>query len=251
MRVTWYDRASLYDRAFSWDPTTERTFLLSASTEHGRGAPARTLEPFCGTGRLWADWPGAVVGVDCNPSMLELARTRGSVLRGDVTALGLADRSFDFAFALIDSFRHLLTHDAALRHLREVARVLRPGGVYVLGFDVTGDLPSDVSRSIWTQNGVHAEVYGLGDADPTTRIETVRAILTDTRSKNADIVDDVFPMRTYTNREIDDLLHLEGSFQRAATFNRTYKQKSRAPGSQATILKKSTQGGTGFAVAPS
>jgi ubiquinone/menaquinone biosynthesis C-methylase UbiE len=87
------------------------------------------LEVGCGTGRLLArvaPLARRAVGVDLSPGMLAHARARGlDVVEGDATSLPFDDASFDVAF----SFK-VLPHVEDLRGaLREMARVVRPGGV--------------------------------------------------------------------------------------------------------------------------
>lgn len=100
--------------------------------------PALCLDLACGTGdlvtRLHRRYPASrVVGVDLSPEMLAIARARSggdgvSFELGDMSALRFADHSVD-----------LVTGGYALRNapdirgaLREIRRVLRPGGYLAL-----------------------------------------------------------------------------------------------------------------------
>lgn len=70
-------------------------------------------------------------GIEPSAEMRRLALTRvpaALVADGSVLQLPAADRSLDFVYA-IEVFRYLDAHDNALGH-REIARVLRPGGIY-------------------------------------------------------------------------------------------------------------------------
>src|SRR5204863_8425440 len=49
----------------------------------------------------------------------------------------------DAAYCVLNTFRHLLTEQAARGHLECIAGSLRPGGIYVLGMNL---LPSDATR---------------------------------------------------------------------------------------------------------
>jgi SAM-dependent methyltransferase len=91
--------------------------------------PSSVLEVGCGWGdlaRRIADETGAtVVATDLSPHMIELARSAGVDARlADVQDLPFADGSFDVAVAA-----WMLYHVPDLDNgLRELARVLRPGG---------------------------------------------------------------------------------------------------------------------------
>jgi SAM-dependent methyltransferase len=89
------------------------------------------LEVGCGTGLVLmriARFARRAEGVDLSPRMLERARARGlQVQLGDAAALPYADASFD----VVCSFK-VLAHVADLdASLREMARVVRPGGFLV------------------------------------------------------------------------------------------------------------------------
>jgi SAM-dependent methyltransferase len=101
------------------------------------------LELACGTGRLLlplAQEGYRVTGVDVSPAMLELARRK-------IAAAGLADHTtllaqdmrdldvdgrFNFIFAAINSFSHLLTLDDQLTALRRIHGHLADGGLLLL-----------------------------------------------------------------------------------------------------------------------
>jgi ubiquinone biosynthesis O-methyltransferase len=105
------------------------------------GSPAsrRVLDAGCGDGLLAAALAraGAVVtGVDSDPRMLAAARERTQrtgvaveLVQGDIRALPLHDATFDVVIAVTV----LCFLPNAERAVRELARVLRPGGDIVIG----------------------------------------------------------------------------------------------------------------------
>jgi demethylmenaquinone methyltransferase / 2-methoxy-6-polyprenyl-1,4-benzoquinol methylase len=95
----------------------------------------RVLDAACGTGDLaFADrkaGAGRVIGLDFSEAMLERARRKGAAeasvfewLQGDMLALPFADATFDAATVGF-GVRNVADLELALRELR---RVLRPGG---------------------------------------------------------------------------------------------------------------------------
>lgn len=102
------------------------------------GPAARVLDAGCGTGRMsryLADRGAVVEGVDLSPGMLEQARAAQPDIRfetGSLVDLGGDDGRYDGVLAWY-SLIHLDDADAA-RAGREMARVVRPGGLVLLGF---------------------------------------------------------------------------------------------------------------------
>jgi len=104
--------------------------------QHPPPKGARVLDAGCGTGeitaRLAAKFPTvSFVGIDLEEPHLETARARSAAFgsrvrfeRGDVLSLGYSDSTFDLAVS-----RHVLQAlPDAQRALREMVRVLKPGG---------------------------------------------------------------------------------------------------------------------------
>jgi SAM-dependent methyltransferase len=221
--VDWYDRAEVYDILFDWGRERERAFVLEASKRWGIREPRRILEPFCGSGMMLRAMPGLAVGLDINRHMLAYAGRSCRVFRADAAHFSVREAGFDLGLCLVDSFRHLLSDEEAHSHFRCMARALRPGAVYVLGFDLAGDLEGDISTEEWSaQRGdteIHARIGGLGDADPVSRIETVRFLLDIRRGVEQERLEDLKPMRVYSRADFLRLLTVDGSFDIAAAFD--------------------------------
>jgi ubiquinone/menaquinone biosynthesis C-methylase UbiE len=125
-----YERSWMQQRLF--DPV--HTAVLSQA--ESRFKPTSVLDIGCGSGRLLRKvhdyWPEAQLsGVDPAQGMLEVARQLTPEARfstGSGEALPLEDASVDLALSTI-SFHHWQDQAAGVR---EVARVLRPGGSFLL-----------------------------------------------------------------------------------------------------------------------
>jgi SAM-dependent methyltransferase len=147
----------------------------SLETLLGRGNGA-CLEVGCGTGAYAAQvrelgW--TPLGVDISAGMLAYASRRLPIAQGDATALPVRDRSLEAAAAVM-VHTDMPDYPAILR---EVARALRPGGVFVHvgvhpafcgGFADRSDpeavvirpgyLDGHWTRSSWTTDGVRHRV---------------------------------------------------------------------------------------------
>ena len=124
-----------------WAPTYDGPanpmFLAEEPVVHGilAGYPAgRALDAACGTGRHAAHLVSLghdVTGIDCTPEMLEVAKAKAPDVQfkvGDLTSLPLPDDAVDVAVCALS-----LTHCADLEPpVRELARVVRPGGHVVI-----------------------------------------------------------------------------------------------------------------------
>jgi SAM-dependent methyltransferase len=128
-------------RAADWDSRfpDDGPAYAAAVAELGLRAGDRVLDAGCGTGRALPPLraavgrSGVVVGADLTPAMLEAAvragRDRdGCLLIADVAALPLRSESLDAVFAA-GLIAHLPQPD---ENLRELARVVRPGGTLAL-----------------------------------------------------------------------------------------------------------------------
>ncbi|MGW6791078.1 class I SAM-dependent methyltransferase [Streptomyces chartreusis] len=128
-------------RAADWDGRfpDDGPAYAAAVAELGLREGARVLDAGCGTGRALpplrdAVGPsGVVLGADLTPAMLEAAARAGrdadgQLLLADVAALPVRSESLDTVFAA-----GLIAHlPNPAENLRELARVVRPGGTLAL-----------------------------------------------------------------------------------------------------------------------
>jgi ubiquinone/menaquinone biosynthesis C-methylase UbiE len=123
---SWLQRA-FFDRAH------QATLALADGIVH---QPMSVLDVGCGTGKLLRRahtyWPEAqLIGVDPANGMIEMAKRltpNATFSTGMAEALPLQDASVELALST-SSFHHWQDQAAGLR---EIARVLRPGGYFIL-----------------------------------------------------------------------------------------------------------------------
>lgn len=101
-------------------------------------ATARVLDLACGTGRISVPLAQAgfeVAGLDLSSRALAVAREAGPDLdfrQGDMRELPWPDGGFDAVINLWTAFGYFESRSDDERVLREVARVLRPGGLFLI-----------------------------------------------------------------------------------------------------------------------
>src|SRR5437016_12020090 len=122
LQANWYDYPQYYDIAFQAYTWREADFIEAACRKYCPFAARRFLEPACGSGRLITELAirgYEVAGFDLSRPALcyvrrQLTRRR---LRAKTFAAEMSDfrlhQSADAAYCVINTFRHLLTEQAA------------------------------------------------------------------------------------------------------------------------------------------
>ena len=218
--ANWYDHPQYFDMVFRDETAAEVAFFEQAFERFADGPVRRLLEPGCGSGRLVAEMAARnydVTGLDLSDPMLRYLERRlkrrgldAELVLGDMTKMDFSE-PFDAAFCTFNTFRHMLTEQDALSHLRSVADHLRPGGLYILGFHL---IPMDADPECterWkaahggTKVGVTLRVI---DFDRKSRREMLRvSIKAEKRSGKIERVRSEFPLRIYTPAQAKKLLN--------------------------------------------
>ncbi len=153
--TAFYDAAAWYDFLHASETDAELPAVLSIFGALGNGGK-RVLEPACGTGRYLAELESrgyGCLGYDLNAKALAFARKRGlRVVAGDMASFTFSER-FDLAFNLIGTLRHLVDEKSTLAHLKGTARLLAPGGLYIVGLDLCDYGRTADDEEVW----VHEE----------------------------------------------------------------------------------------------
>jgi SAM-dependent methyltransferase len=218
LEASWYDYPQYYDIAFRDETRREADFIEAACRKYCSFPVRRLLEPACGSGRLVAEMAARgyrVAGFDLSRPSLDYVRRRlkRRGLRAASSCADMADfhlaRPVDAAYSTFDGFRHLLTEQSARSHLQCVARNLRPGGIYVLGFHL---LPPDASEDCterWTARHAGTQVtvtLRVLSTDRRRRVETLRVnLLVRTRRRELRLRH-TFAFRMYTAAQFRRLL---------------------------------------------
>ena len=181
-----YDRPDLWDFAFSDETDFEADFIQQMASRWLNTNRPAVLEIGCGGGRQTVNLAMRglpVTAFDLNPTCvretqrrLKRRRLAANVFTADMLDFQTSE-TFDLAHCLVNTFRHLTDERSARCHLQAVARALRPGGLYLLGFHL---LPPDAAEEDcerWTlrrgKKSVTVTVRVLQFCRR-TRLETVR-----------------------------------------------------------------------------
>lgn len=228
-----YDHPAWYDLLHLAGTSEEIDHLETINHEFGRGGD-RWLEPACGAGRylrVLARRGVRATGYDINERATEFARgrlarsgLRAEVILADMTTF-VRERSFDFAFNTINTFRHLMTDRSALAHLRVTAKSLKPDGLYVVGVDLADyDLPIP-EEEVWTARRGRLSIKHLMIADPPARPlrreRIINHITVSTPSQRREF-QFAYNLRSYDFDEWNALI-AKSPFEIAATFSFAWK----------------------------
>jgi SAM-dependent methyltransferase len=181
----WYARyfGADYLRIYRLADTEEQLALLRRVLAPWQGG--RLLDLPCGHGRhavTLASEGWRVCGLDLNPTFLTVARLEAArrgvslpLARADMRRVPLADAGFD---ALICMFTSLGYFDSDEEHqgvLLEFARLLRPGGGFVLDLANVDAVRRQPPEAHWMKEGVEVHSTYLWD-EATHRAETRRDV---------------------------------------------------------------------------
>jgi len=232
--ANWYDYPQYYDIAFQANTSREADFIEAVCRKYCHFKVGRFLEPACGTGRLIATLAGRgyeMTGFDLSRPALsylrrQLAKRRlcAETFAAEMSEFRLG-RPVDSAYCLINTFRHLLTEQAARAHLECIAGSVRPGGIYVLAMNL---LPLDVDKREalrWTERRGKIKVtitQRVLRTDLRRRIEDVQVSLMARRGSKEFRLRHAFQLRMYTPRQFRRLLASVPSLELCGVYDFRY-----------------------------
>ncbi len=237
----WYQTPLYYDIIFEEDTRREGAFIEAMQERYSDGGGRRILEPACGSGRLLAEMARRgyqVTGFDKSGHMLEFARARleQEGLEAELLVRRLERfrmrRSYDVALCLVSTFKYLLEEQSAHSHLKSVARALKPGGIYVLGFHLSqyGDRTRHRERWVGRRNGTQV-ICNIQSWPPRrrARLERVRTRLIVEENGGRRGLETHWWFRTYNAGQFRKLLRKVPELELVATYDFAYDQKRSRP----------------------
>ena len=215
----WYDYPQYFDLGFADETAKGVAFLPLAFERFGTGTMKRILEPGCGSGRLivsLAEKGYDVTGFDLSDSMLkflnkQLAKKKltATTYKQDMTDFEV-DKPYDVVLNTFNTFRHLLTEDAAESHFHAVARALRPGGLFFFGLHLLPHYADERCIERWTsKTGGTSVTFTLRatEWDKKKRVETLRISMLIRKPKQEPTrVQSEIQLRTYRLAQLQSLL---------------------------------------------
>src|SRR5947207_11371572 len=156
--TTLHSKPTLSTRSISSRPHVENIVLLG---------PAACWSLVCGTGRLITELATRgyeLSGFDVSQPALRYLRRRltrfrlyAEIFEAEMSNFRIGQPA-DAAYCLINTFRYLLTEQAARGHLECIACSLRPGGIYVLGLHLLASGGDKEDSGCWTQRRCKTKV---------------------------------------------------------------------------------------------
>lgn len=232
---TWYDYPQYYDMGFREQNREEADFFEAVFERFIPGRVTHLLEPGCGSGRLVFEMAKRgyhVTGLDLNQRSLDYAQKRldkkglkAKLCLADMTDFQL-DRKFDAAFNTINTFRHLLSEEDAVKHLQLIADHLRPGGMYILGLHIFPPDADLMGTERWKAATRSTKiVYSLTvlEASRRTRLERLKMTMTvQTPTKKFRVYDEL-QLRLYNASQIKSLFAKVPEFKLVEVYDFWYQ----------------------------
>lgn len=232
-----YDYPAYYDLVYGSDWKAELDFLENCFKTFADVTVQHVFEPACGTGRLLYRLAGRglqVSGLDLNQQAVNYCNQRlqkrgfsDRVVRGKMEDFQLP-KPADAAFNMINSFRHLLTHEQALAHLQCMAQAIKSGGLYLLGIHLTPTTVDPTKSESWSaQRGHLCIITELHCTERNVQQRTEQftmtyEVYTPTRQRK---MQDIIFFRTYTASQFLELMREVPEWKILATFDFRYDLK--------------------------
>lgn len=243
-----YDHPKYYDLVFGADVAAETKFILACWDAYASAKPGWFFEPACGTGRLMFSLfrkGHDVCGLDLNPKAVQFCNSRlkrhgfaESAIVADMCDFSPANFKgilppsrkktgpASIAFNTINSFRHVGSEAAARDHLRCMATMVSPGGVYLLGVHLTPTVVPPSETESWSARRGHLAInthMWTVDRDKKKRLERF-GIRFDIHTPSGSFrINDELRLRSYTPAQMNRLIAADGQWEVVATHDFCYE----------------------------
>ena len=237
--INWYDHPEWYEAGFLKETPNEAKFLEDAFKKFVPFPVERVVEAGCGSGRLVREMAKrgyAVTGIDLNEQSLKYCDKKlkeigcRAVLAKQYMTSFKFDQPFDAAFNAINTFRHLETEEAALKHLKCVASNLRTGGIFILSLHLVphdGDLWGTERWSVKTPEYSIKYALTVTEIDEPNRIETLKITMKVQQGNKEHLLVDHIKLRLYDVEQIKSLLAKAKEFELVGVYDFWYDIKER------------------------
>lgn len=252
---TSYSEPSHYDLAFDANRDAEVRFLLSCFRAYGWEKIQRVVDIACGTGphalRL-AALGYQIFAIDLSRENVAYVAQQASRLSlpitawvGDMGSFELPE-AVDAAICLQNSQSYMLTNDDLFRHLRAVARALRPGGLYIFDRFILSSWTNPVRSWSWSRRRrrivVCASFSTLNDVDPVRQVFRERLRLEVTQNGTRRVYRQTLMSRMVFPQELRALVDLAGGFELVQWFygfkRHQILDRAKHPLMMITVLRK-------------
>lgn len=242
-----YDHPKYYDLVFGADVAAETKFILQCAEVYLNGSPNVFFEPACGTGRLMHALMRRgykACGLDLNPKAVAFCNARlsrngypSTAIVADMCEFGRQDfrdvidwpkrkaRTADVAFNTINSFRHVESEQRAVAHLRCVADLIRPDGLYLLGVHLTPTkIPPSETESWSARRGhlsINTHMWTIA-RDKKKRLERFGIRFDIHTPSDSFRINDELRLRSYTPLQMNRLIASSECWETLATYDFSY-----------------------------
>ncbi len=233
--INCYDFPQYWDLAFSDETLFEADFIEAAADRYSGMPVSRMYEPGCGAGRLVIELARRgyhLTACDLSSASVEYVRQRllAATLTADVACDDMTSfvpaSPVDVAFNTVNTFRHLLTEDAAQTHLMTVAGALRAGGLYIIGLHLLPPDADEEDSESWsiTEGDVTVDVtLDVLSFSRETRVEELHFRLDVNDGGSRYQLATTYPMRIYRADQITQLLATVPEFELCDVFDFNYE----------------------------
>ena len=253
-----YQFPRYYAIGYRWNTEAECDFLEACVSAHRSRKASTMLDIGCGAGRHllgMAKRGYTVSGFDVRPEMVAYVQQQAKDAQlpvdarvADIRDMNLSGRH-DLAVCLMDTFRYLLTNDDIIRHFREIAEHLTPGGLYVTDFWIPAkwdQTANEIYQWEQTEGRTTVKVFYLQHPetiDPVAQtFEDELVFVVDDRGEHHEIRGERTRTRLILPQEFRALVDASGAFDVADTFAEFDRDKRMSPACMSwrmiSVLKK-------------